>query len=91
MGSMGKQQEALYDLDIKLTQALDAVKAAQGQKTDRVKELCALVGITKRDLAAGLVFNSKGDITIVELAQRLSISRRTIHRWPEIVRALKAE
>lgn len=85
------QKDAAADLELKLTQALDAVKTARGQKADRVKELCDLVGINKRDLAAGLVFTSKGDITIVELARRLSVSRRTIHRWPEIVRALKVE
>lgn len=91
MGSMGRQQEALHDLDVKLTQALDAVKAAQGQKTDRVKELCALVGITKRDLAAALVFRSKGHITFVELANRLSVNESTVRRWPEIHRALRAK
>ncbi len=90
MGSMGKQQEALHDLDIKLTQALDAVKAAKGQKTDRVKELCTLVGITKRELAAGLVLSTKGDISIAEISRRLAVDRTTVYTWPEIVRALKA-
>ncbi len=88
MDSIVIQRELLDDLDVKITQAFDAVKAAKGQKPDRVKELCDLVGITKRDLAAALVFTSKGDISIIELARRLSVSRRTIHRWPEITRAL---
>jgi hypothetical protein len=90
MGNLVIQQDAAADLELKLTQALDAVKTARGQKADRVKELCDLVGITKRDLAAGLVLTSQGDISIVELSRRLAIDRTTIYTWPEIVRALKA-
>ena len=91
MGTIEIQPDALEDIDVKLTLALDAVKAAKGQKPDRVQELCTLVGLTKRDLAAGLVFRSKGEITFVELARRLSINESTIRRWPEIHRALTAK
>jgi hypothetical protein len=90
MGSSVIQREVLDDLDKKITQAYDAVKAAKGQKSDRIKELCELVDITKRDLAAALVFRSKGNITFVELARRLSVNESTVRRWPEIHRALKA-
>lgn len=91
MGNAVIQQHELDDIDVKLTKALDAVKAAKGQKVDRVKELCDLVGISKRDLAAALVFRSKGNITFVELARRLSVNESTVRRWPEIHRALKAK
>ncbi len=91
MGTIEIKPDEAEDLEVKLTLALDAIKAAKGQKPDRVKELCTLVGLTKRDLAAGLVFRSKGKITFVELARRLSLNESTVRRWPEINRALKAK
>ena len=91
MGTIEIKPDALEDIDVKLTRALDAVKAAKGQKTDRVQELCTLVGLSKRDLAAALVFRSNGKITFVELARRLEVNESTIRRWPEIHRALKAK
>ena len=83
--------DVLEDVDVKLTEALDAVKAARGQNIDRVEELCTLVGLSKRDLAAALVFRSKGQITFAELARRLYVNESTLRRWPEIHRALKAK
>ena len=56
-----------------------------------IQELCTLVGISKRDLAAALVFRSKGNITFVELARRLLVNESTVRRWSEIHRALKAK
>ena len=91
MGTIEIKPDALEDIDVKLTQALDAVKAAKGEKVDRVEELCTLIDISKRDLAAALVFRSDGKITFVELARRLSINESTLRRWPEIHRALKAK
>ena len=91
MGTIEIKSDDYEALIVKLTEALDTAKAAKGQKTDRVEELCTLVGLTKRDLAAGLVFRSKGTITFVELARRLSINESTIRRWSEIHRALKAK
>jgi len=90
MGTIDIKPAEAEDLEVNLTLALDIIKAAKGQKPDRVKELCTLVGLTKRNLAAGLVFQSKGKITFVELAHRLSLNESTVRRWPEIHRALKA-
>ena len=91
MGTIEIKPDAAEDLEVKLTQALDIIKAAKGQRIDRVEEACALIDISKRDLAAGLVFRSKGKITFAELARRLSINESSIRRWPEIHRALKAK
>ena len=91
MGTIEIKSDALEDIDVKLTQALDAVKAAKGKKTDRMQELCTLTGISKRDLATALVFRSKCKITFAELARRLSLNESTVRRWPEIHRALKAK
>ncbi len=91
MGTIEIKPAVLEDINVNLTLALDAIKAAKGQKPDRVEEVCALIDISKRDLAAGLVFRSKGKITFAELARRLSINESTIRRWPEIHRALKAK
>lgn len=90
MSIVGIQQDALNSLDKLITQAQGIVQQAKGQKVDKVKELCDLVDLTKRDLAAALVFRSKGNITFVELARRLSVNESTVRRWPEIHRALRA-
>lgn len=82
--------ELLDELIQSQTQALDSLKNMRGKRVDRVKELCDLVGISKRSLAGGIILESDGDISITELAQKLQVDRRTIYRWPEIVRALKA-
>lgn len=85
------RQDVLDELILSQTKALDALKSAAGCRVDRVQELCALVGMSKRDLAAGLIFRSKGTITFVELARRLSVNESTVRRWPEIHRALRAK
>ena len=89
MGNAVIQQDELEELNVKLTNVLDAIKTAKGQKVDHVKELCDLVGISKQSLAAGIIWISKGDITIVELAEKLHVGRATIYRWPDILNALK--
>ena len=91
MGKIEINPDDYEALIVKLTDALDTAKAANGKRVDRVEELCALVDISKRDLAAALVFRSNGKITFVELARRLSVNESTIRRWPEIHRALKAK
>ncbi len=91
MSIVGIQQDALNSLDKLITQAQDIVHQAKGQKADRIKELCDLVDVSKRDLAAALVFRTKGNITFVELSRRLNVNESTIRRWPEIHRALKAK
>ena len=91
MGTIEIKPAEAEDLEVKLTLALDAIKAAKGQKPDRVKELCTLVGLSKRDLAAALVFRSEGMITFAELARRLEVNESTARRWPGIHCALKAK
>ena len=84
------KSNVLDEMICRQRQQLQDLLRLRGQRYDPATELCKEFGISKRDLAAGLVFASKGNITIVELARRLSISRRTVYRWSEIVRALKA-
>lgn len=81
---------ALDRLEKNLANSLDAVRKAQGHRSDQVQHLCDLVGITKRDLAGGIILGCKGDITQVELADRLMVSRRSINNWSEIVSALQS-
>ena len=83
--------DVLDDLDIKITQALDAVKAAKGQKVDRVQELCDLVGISKQSLAGGIILENKGDISQIEIARILNIHERTLRKrsWHKIRTLLK--
>ena len=62
----------------------------RGQRYNPSNEVCKEFDIQKRYLAIGLIFQEKGNISIAELARRLSVDRTTIYTWPEIVRALKA-
>lgn len=82
-------KKSLSELERTLAASLDAVRRAQGKRTDAVQELCEQAGITKRQLAAGIVLGCKGDITITELAGKLEIADRTIRRWPEIRAAIR--
>ena len=68
---------------------LQGLLRLRGEMYNPSAELCKEFGIRKRYLAAGLILQEKGNISIAELARRLSVSRTTIYEWPEIVRALK--
>lgn len=85
-------KNSLNELERTLTASLDAVRKAQGRRTDidAVQRLCNQAGITKRQLAAGIVLGCKGDITMVDLASKLEIGYTTIKRWTEVRTALRA-
>ena len=91
MGTIDKKSDALDDIDVKLTQALDAVKAARGQRPDRMGEFCKEFGIYKQSLAIGIIFEADGDISQVELAQKLNIDERTLRKrnWRKVRTLLK--
>lgn len=83
-------KKSLNEIERGLAVSLDAIRKAQGKRGDQVQELCDQVGISKRELAAGIVLSCKGDITITDLASRLKVTRRAIYYWPEIQSAVKA-
>lgn len=91
MNNVVIQQDVLNELDVKITKALDAVKAAKGKRPDRVQELCDLVGISKQSLASGMIVQNKGDISQIEIARILNIHERTMRKrsWRDVRTLLK--
>lgn len=90
MSTVDISETVLNDINVKLTKALDAVKAARGQKADHVQELCDLVGISKRTLAKAIILENKGDISQTEIAATLNIHQRTLRKrnWHDVRKLL---
>lgn len=83
------QLDALDEMIHSQKKQLQRLLKLRGKRYNPTTELCKEVGIKKRYLAAGLILQEKGDISITEMSRRLSVDRTTIYTWPEIVRALK--
>lgn len=84
-----KKQIEYHEQGLKYhAQALSALKGNK-KKEDPVKAVCKHFGISKRDLAQAIIFNRKGDITKVKLANMLSLDRKTLWNWHEVRQTLK--
>ena len=90
MADVTIRSDVIDDLIATQSRTLDALRSATGRRVDRVTELCQLLGISKQALAAGLIWTRKGDISVSEMAKILQVDRSTIHRWPDIIKALNA-
>lgn len=83
---------SLQTLECTLWGVINAVQKAQNKRNDNVQCLCDSVGITKRELAGGVILRKGGNtLTVTALCRLLRIGRRTLYNWPEIVRALNTE
>lgn len=89
MDTIDIQPDVLDEMIRQQKKQLQALLKLRGKVYSPSNEVCKEFGIKKRYLAAGLIFQEKGNISIAELARRLSVDRTTIYNWPEIVRALK--
>lgn len=90
MNTIDMKPDVLDEMIRQQKKHLQDLLRLRGETYNPSNEVCKEFGIHKRYLAVGLIFQEKGNISIAELARRLSVDRSTIYAWPEIVRALKA-
>ena len=90
LGHTNLPKASLQKLEYSLSESLDVVQIALGRRKDPVQRMCDSSRVKKKTLAIAMIFESRGNITITELAHRLSVSRQTIYRWPDVIRTLQA-
>jgi hypothetical protein len=90
LGTFSLSKASLQKLEHTLNTSLDAVQKARGKRIDTVQRLCNLVGITKRDLAMGIILERNGDISQVEMAKILNINVDTFRKpnWSNVRNSL---